>query len=156
MLSVVIQPHNYYHMYKPSDIKSVSVIKFSSRAFGNSDYFFDVLYNGELTEEAKKVIFDNINSDNVITYSGNLLNSMLGIISKDNPQYKFDTEKIVGLMEMYADKYPTPKRWHKLVEALENYGYRSIFDRDNPSEMTANTLVLYRFMQNDPKFKGLL
>ena len=156
MLSVVIQPHSYRHMSSPSDVNSVSVIRFSSRALCDSDFFYDEIYNGEITEETKKVIFDNINNDNVITYSGTLLNNILNIISKDNPQYNYDRSKIVGLMEMYADKYPTPKRWHKLKDALENYGYRAQFDRDNPADMTPNTLVLYRFMQNDQKFNELL
>ncbi len=152
MLSVVIQPKDYRFMRKMSDIKSVSVLKFSNRAIGTTDYFFDKLYSGELTDEAIKVIFDNVDDDNVITYSGNLLNSMMTVITNDNQQYKFDSSKVTGLMELYADKYPTPKRWHKLCEALENYGYRTSFDRDNPEEIAKNSIILYRFMQNDGKF----
>ena len=156
MLSVVIQPHSYQHMAKPSDIKSVSVIKFSRRALGERDFFYDELYNGELTDDAVKVIFDNLGNENVITYSGQLLRSMLSILTRNNSQYSFDDSKIVGLMEMYSEEYPISKRWYKLVEALENYGYKTIFDRDDPSEMTKNTLILYRFMQKDSKFDDKL
>ena len=154
MLSVVIQPKNYKHMSALKDIKSVSVMKFGRNALVEDDFYYDVLYDGELTDEAIEVITRNLNGGNVITYSGNLLIRMLDIL-KEEKGLQFDKDKIIGLMEDYASIYPTSKKWHKLQEALENYGYDTYFDRDDPCEITKHSIILYRFMKEDPKCNTL-
>ncbi len=150
MLSVVIQPKSYRHMSSLEDIKSVSVIKFGRNALYEDDFFYDVLYDGELTDDAIEVIARNLKSGSVITYSAGLLIKMLGILQEEKG-LEFSADQVIGLMEDYASVYPTSKKWHKLQEALSNYGYNTEFDRDNPCEITKHSIILYRYMKNDPK-----
>jgi len=155
MLSVVIQPFDYQYINSLEDIKSVSVFKFSKRAIIEEDYNYETVYDGELSEDVIKLIFDNLKDGNVITYSGLLLSRTLSAISNSKSEYAFHQKEIKGLMELYADKYPIKKKWHKLHEALGNYNYITNINTSMPSDVAKNTIVLYRFMQEDNKFQNL-
>ena len=158
MYSIVIQPYNYQTIKTLSDIKSVSIMKFSRRPFRiNSEEIggYDVVYEGALTEEVIKMIFENVNNNNVITYNRKLLARTMHAIENECPQYTFDSSKIIGLMEDFITVCHKPsdgRPWYKLADLLKHYGSAMPINRDDPTDMAQGTVLLYRFIQKDEKF----
>ena len=152
MLSVIIQPKTFKNTYQIADIERVVILKFSHKPMFENDYAYTVLYDSSNPDkECLDIINKNINDDNLITYNGKMLCALLDAIDQESDNYSNEyADKIVGLMEYFAELHSSNGRWWKLERALEFYDYNADVDTSDPMDMAIKSLILYRLMvKND-------
>lgn len=155
MLAVVIQPYSYKRMHELRDLKSISILRFTHRGLLDEDFAFDVKAEGGITEiddlnELYDSLVKSIEKGDVITYNSRLLITTINILASElGREVPADmSSNIVDLMYKFS-RLHNNGRWAKLEAALTYYDHKMSVDTEDPHDMCAKTIMLYRLMQEN-------